>query len=230
MMESNSKVRYKLQMPSLEFYHKVLTLNISQMNAYCLIILSARYFAPDSVLSEPLKLNFHKLEYVYVILRLRGGGGAEQNREMGVAAGGLINQSVIRDPGTHKWIPMQTKLFNVQILNTPNFQYVTGFPPPQPSIDARTYARYGYPFFSIYEEPTTVAGDFSTLKSVGEIDEIADPGLGPHPVIDLTHRASKSGTTIATGVGFLSSNRPLSAFKSVEEMEAELGAQGRTVF
>lgn len=146
-------------MPSLEFYHRVFTLNISQMNDYCLIIPSARYFAHDSVLSDPSKLNFHKLKYVYVVLRLRGGGGAEQNREMGVAAGGLIDQSVIQDPGTHKWIPMQTKLFNVQILNTPNFQHVTGFPPPQPSIDARTFARYGYPFFSIYEEPTTVAGD-----------------------------------------------------------------------
>lgn len=230
MMESNSKVRYKLQMPSLEFYHKVLTLNIPQMNAYCLIIPSTKYFVLKSVLSEPTKLNFRKLEYVYLILRLRGGGGAEQDREIGVAVGGLIDKSVIRDPGTHKWMPMQTKLFNVQILNTPNFQHVTGFSPPQPSIDARTYARYGYPFFSIYEEPTTVAGDFSTLKSVGQIDGIADPGLGPHPVIGLTHRASKSGTTSATEVGLLSPNRPLSAFKSVEELEAELRAQGQTVF
>lgn len=86
---------------------------------------------------------------------------------MGVAAGGLIDQAVVRDSGKHNWILTQTKLFNVQILNTLNFQHVTGFPPPQPSIDARTYAKYGFPFFSFYEELTTVAGDFSTVKSVG---------------------------------------------------------------
>lgn len=178
------------------------------------------------------KLNILKLQHVYLILRIRGGGDARPklDRDKGVAVGGFINQAVVRDPGTHNWITMQTKLFNVQILNTLNFQRVTGFPPPEPSIDAETYARYGYPFFGIYEEPTTVAGDFSTLKSVGQIDGKADPGLGPHRVIDLTHRASEPRMTSATKVGLLSPNRPLSEFKSVEELEKELRGQGQTVF
>lgn len=106
---------------------------------------------------------------------------------------------------------------------------MTGFPPPQPLNDVRTYAKYANPFYNIYEEPT-VAGGLSTRKSVGQVDGIADPGLGPHPVINLTHRASKPEMTSATEVGILSPNRPLSEFKSVEELEAEVRAPRRTVF
>lgn len=224
MLERCSKVQYKLQLPLLEFYHKVLTFTVSQMNTYCLIIPSAMYFALNTVFSERTKLNFRKLRCVYLLHRPRGGceGGPAHDRNMSVTFGGLIDQSIKRDPGTHKWLPMQTKLFNVQILNTPNFQRVTGFPPPQPAIDTRTFARYSNPFLNTYEEPTTVAGDFTTLKSVGQNDGLAEAGLGPHPVSGLTHRASKPGTRSTTEVGFLSPNRPFSVFKSVEELEAEL--------
>lgn len=152
MLQRYSKVQYKLQLPLLELYHKVLTFTVSQMNIYCLIIPSAMYFA----------------------------------------------------------------------LNTPNFQRVTGFPPPQPSIDTREFARYSNPFLSIYEEPTKDAGDFTTLNSLGQNDGVAEPGLGPHPVSGLTHRASKPGTRSTTEVRFLSPNRPFSVFKSVEDLEAEL--------
>lgn len=159
---------------------------------------------------------------MYLIHRPRGGceGGPAHDRKMSVTFGGLIDQSIKRDPGTHQWLPTQTKVFNVQILNTPNFQRVTGFPPPQPSIDTRTFARYSNPFLSIYEEPTTAAGDFSTLESVGRNDGLAEPGLGPHPGSGLTHRASNPGTRSTTEVRFLSPNRPFSVFKSVEELEA----------
>lgn len=101
------------------------------MNAYCVIIPSAMNFALNSVLSKRTKLNFRKFNYVYVMHR-------RQDREMGAAFGGLIDQSEKRDPGTHKWIPMQKKPFNVQIPNTPNFQQVTEFPPSQPSIGVTT--------------------------------------------------------------------------------------------
>lgn len=211
-------------MPLLGFCHKVLTFTISQMNTYCLIIPSAMYFALNSVFSELTKLNFRKSAFVYLMHRPRGGceGGPAHDRKMSITFGGLIDQSIKRDPGTHKWIPLQTKVFNVQILNTPNFQRVTGFPPPQPAIDTRTFARYSNPFLSIYEEPTTVAGDFTTLKSVAQNDDLAEPRLGPHPVSGLTHQTSKPGTKCATEVEFLSPNRPFSLFKSVEEMEADL--------
>lgn len=113
-------------MPLLELYHKALTLNISQMNAYCLIIPSTLYFVLNPFCSERTKLKFCKLKHVYLDWGPGRGSGDHgcdpvQEREMNGAAGGLIDQSVKRDPGTHKWIPTQTKLFNVQILNTPNF-------------------------------------------------------------------------------------------------------------
>ena len=94
---------------------------------------------------------------------------------MGIAAGGRIKQTIVRDTSTRKWDPSQTVVFNVQILNTAHFRAVTGRVPPEPPIDAGTYAAMGYPFFTIYEEPSTVIGDFTGVRSVGEIDMISEP-------------------------------------------------------
>jgi hypothetical protein len=108
---------------------------------------------------------------------------------MGVAAGGLIKQAIVRDPGTHKWDASQTKIFNVQILNTLHFEHVTGFRAPDPPIDSSTYAEYGYPFFSMYEEPTQVSGDFARVRSIGQIDGVQEPSISPR-IIDITNNVS----------------------------------------
>lgn len=105
---------------------------------------------------------------------------------MGIAAGGRIKQAIVRDTG-RKWLATQTKTFNLQILNTLHFHHVTGFRPPEPPIDARTYAAYGYPFFSMYEEPSDVSGDFSHVHSVGELDGIQDLSISPK-IEDITNR------------------------------------------
>jgi len=102
--------------------------------------------------------------------------------EMGIAAGGFIDQAIVRDPKDVKWDTEQPKVFNVQILNSQSFGSITGSAPPNSPIDASTYAKYGYPFFRMYEEPTDVAGEFSMVKSVGQIDETPEPALGPHKV------------------------------------------------
>ncbi|XTI83544.1 hypothetical protein V2W45_113993 [Cenococcum geophilum] len=118
---------------------------------------------------------------MHLVLRLRGGGGTNPvytydqiQPEMGIAAGGLIKQAIVRDTG-RKWLATQTKTFNMQVLNTLHFRHVTGFQPSEPPIDARTYATYGYPFFSMYEEPSDVSGDFSLVKSIGHPRSIHQP-------------------------------------------------------
>lgn len=131
---------------------------------------------------------------------------------MGVAAGGLINQAIVRDPGTHKWDASQTKIFNVQILNTLHFEHVTGFRAPNPPIDASTYAAYGYPFFSMYEEPTQISGDFTSVRSIGQIDGVQDLSINPR-VIDIIHNVSPAPTWVCEGCTFI--NHDIQSFCEV---------------
>ena len=58
--------------------------------------------------------------------RIRGGiedQSEKSSREMGLAAGGLIRQVIMRDvlPANH-WDASRTLVFNVQILNASHFQ------------------------------------------------------------------------------------------------------------
>lgn len=107
---------------------------------------------------------------LHIVLPLRGGGGGEP--EMTVAAGGLINQSIIRDMspiGT--WDADRTVLFNVQIVNASLFPLITDLPAPTTPITAQSYADVDLPYFKIYDEqPSGISGDFADVKSVAQID------------------------------------------------------------
>ncbi|KAH7186038.1 uncharacterized protein B0J16DRAFT_372763 [Fusarium flagelliforme] len=122
---------------------------------------------------------------VHVALRLRG-GWLPPKVEMSIAAGGLINQGIVKLPrgDYQKTFPVT---FNVQILNSTSFQHVTGKTPPQSPISAETYADAGYPFFSMYEEPiTTISGDFEGLKSVAQVDEVNEESMpADMPVVKI---------------------------------------------
>ncbi|KAF2801712.1 uncharacterized protein BDZ99DRAFT_455844 [Mytilinidion resinicola] len=120
---------------------------------------------------------------LHLVLRLRGGGWDTKTTppetfpsQMSIAAGGKITQPVIKDPGIYEWHPKYTKVFNVQILNSAGFQAVTGLPLPESPINPALYKRYGYPYFGRYEEPLAevVSGDFSQVKSIGQIDGVAE--------------------------------------------------------
>lgn len=117
-----------------------------------------------------------KESVIHLVLRLRGGGQPEP--EMSIAVGGLIKQSIVRDCG-YQWLPNQTQNFSVQVLNTLHFQHVTGEKPPESRIDRNTYLQSNYPFFSIYEEPSGIFSNFSSVQSVGQIDGIEEPEIRP---------------------------------------------------
>ncbi|KAK6194028.1 pyridoxine biosynthesis protein [Pestalotiopsis sp. IQ-011] len=93
-------------------------------------------------------------------------------KEMGIAAGGLIRQTI--EPDGHPadtWDVGAAILLNLQILNSESFSEATGLPPPTTPVDAATYASHGYPFFEIWgEERTGVAGEFGEVKSVAQIE------------------------------------------------------------
>lgn len=109
-----------------------------------------------------------------------------------MAAGGLIKQNiVILKPGRHT--KSNTVTFNAQILNSAHFEHVTRKAPPECPITAQTYAEHGFPYFAMYEEPTTIAGDFSRVKSVAQIDGSPENTPPGQVVVDV-HTLEPVGT------------------------------------
>ncbi|KAI8721698.1 Ubiquitin-like domain-containing protein [Fusarium sp. LHS14.1] len=153
-----------------------------------------------------------------------GGGGGRMptypEPQMNLAAGGLIKQGVVELP-QRDYQKTNTIAFNVQILNSAAFQQVTGNPPPPSPVSAETYAKSGYPFFSVFEEPTNVAGDdFVAVRSIGQLNGDADPPL-QFPLID-----ANTGVSLASGtVGFLNPDGPKKEFKFAWEITKELGQE-----
>lgn len=129
---------------------------------------------------------------IHLILRLRGGGGGimpPHGKEMGIAAGGVINQVIHPDLGTTEWDATQTKTFNVQILNSAEFEAVTGVkaikPPESTAMDG---FGLGLPFFKLFEEPSRISGAFKAVKSINQVDGKSDPEIHPR-VISLIHQS-----------------------------------------
>ncbi|WXC44648.1 hypothetical protein QX201_004384 [Fusarium graminearum] len=158
----------------------------------------ARFEAKEKV---PADLLHHKTlaEYhlpnhglIQTATRLRG-GAVGNSAEMHMAAGGRITQGIValQKLRYSKTVPVT---FNVQVLNSASFERVTGKKPPQSPITAKWYADAGYPFFSIYEEPTTICGDFTGVKSIAEIDGTTEESMPVGmPVVDCITRKVRPG-------------------------------------
>ncbi|KAF2195599.1 hypothetical protein K469DRAFT_543570 [Zopfia rhizophila CBS 207.26] len=184
-------------------------------------IWAGKQLLPDFTLAE---YGIHRESVIHLVLRLRGGGTSNiqppvsGQPEMGIAAGGVIKQSIVRDPG-RLWRKSETKTFNIQILNSIHFRHVTGKEPPKTPIDARTYAQLGYPFYSIYEEPSDIAGDFLDVKSIGQIDGFWEPNIHPKAIRNLHAQ-----------VGFWNPESLVAEFRDMDALETEIRQHGATLF
>ncbi|OTB01995.1 hypothetical protein M426DRAFT_63056 [Hypoxylon sp. CI-4A] len=145
-----------------------------------------------------------------IILRLRGGGGHEL---LGIAAGGKVEQNIQRDLyDASRWNETQTIAIPVQILNSAAFRQVTGRDPPHCPIDASTYAEAGLPFFKMYEEPTAIAGDFGTVKSVHEIDRERGIAKG----------SEKHSLSVRDPDGLMNPAGPFRPFRTLKDLQKEV--------
>ena len=98
---------------------------------------------------------------------------------MGLGAGGRITQKLYPDPfGLEVWDPSNAGSVTVHLVNTEQYQAITGSDPPPSPIDAATYTAYGFPWFALYDEqrghlpPSARLGD---VESVGSRDARIDP-------------------------------------------------------
>lgn len=140
-----------------------------------------------------------------MVFRLRGGGSAPRPG-ISLAAGGFIKQDVVPLPQRSDYHKTTTTTFHVQILNSASFQAITGCPAPPTPVSAEEYAAKGLPFFVLYEEPSTLAGDFSGVRSVADIDGLTEAPLGMVPVINVKNGCRVTDKENANGE---ESNTPL---------------------
>lgn len=108
---------------------------------------------------------------------LLGLGPEEGGREMGLAAGGNIEQAIKKDTtyGTAAFDPKVSGRVYIHIVNSAMFRSITEQEAPATPISAKTYTDKGFPWFSTYEEDA--GKDVSPLpalagvKNVGQLDK-----------------------------------------------------------
>jgi hypothetical protein len=99
-----------------------------------------------------------------------------------VAAGGRIEQVIVPDIyKPDQWNTENVIMFNMQLFDATTFEHVLGIKAPPTPIDAKTYARYGYPFYDLYQEPSGIEGVFP-VQSVGDLDKANCTNLETHEV------------------------------------------------
>ena len=97
---------------------------------------------------------------------------------MGLGAGGSIRQKIYRDPyGVETWEPQPQARICVHIVNSLQFERITGSKPPATPIDAKSYSESSLPWFDLYDETLDAVSPPSSLATAGTVAE-RDAELG----------------------------------------------------
>ncbi|UBF30355.1 hypothetical protein K9N68_34690 (plasmid) [Kovacikia minuta CCNUW1] len=93
-------------------------------------------------------------------------------QSMGVGAGGVIQQKIYPDPyGLDTWDEDNYGRIFIHILNSLQFQALTGQEPPPTPIAANTYTEYGLPWFALYDETKVGLAASDPLNQAKTISE-----------------------------------------------------------
>jgi hypothetical protein len=103
---------------------------------------------------------------------------------MGIGAGGRVRQRIYPDTyGIEAWDPGSPRTLFVHILNSEQYEEVTGRPPPPTPVSVETYTDYGFPWFELYD------GDRGTLPAAEPLERVRSvgehAGEGPEPGVDI---------------------------------------------
>merc|ERR1719230_1001549 len=92
---------------------------------------------------------------------------------MGIAAGGLISQKLYADPRSRRWYDTEraSRCF-VHVVNSRDWQAVTGRPMPRTPVSAQSYTDAGLPWFQLYDEAKCQVAPCKALASVQSISAI----------------------------------------------------------
>ncbi|KAF3915745.1 hypothetical protein ABW20_dc0100463 [Dactylellina cionopaga] len=113
---------------------------------------------------------------MHLVLALSGGGP-----ELGIAAGGMIKQSILPDhipkSGRFQWVKDDILVFNVQMLDAIDYTRIIDGPKQAKPVSAQDYAASGGQFFDLKEGESSIYGDFGGVKSVGQLTGKLDTQL-----------------------------------------------------
>lgn len=102
----------------------------------------------------------------------RQSSGTESG-QMGLGAGGVINQKILPDPhGVEAWDQSNFAQVTVHILNSEQFQLITGLEPPPTSVNEDTYAEHKFPWFPLYGE--VLQGDVTPSELLAGAKTVAE--------------------------------------------------------
>jgi hypothetical protein len=90
--------------------------------------------------------------------------------EMGLAVGGRMKQKIYPDAyGCETWDQQNRQCSFVHIVNSEQYEAITGEKTPTTPVNAETYTRYGLPWFELYDEH---AGDLAAAERLREVKSI----------------------------------------------------------
>jgi hypothetical protein len=90
--------------------------------------------------------------------------------EMAIGAGGRMRQKIYPDAyGIDTWDRDNRGAVNVYIVNSAQYQAITGREPPPSPVDAQTYTQYGLPWFDLYDE---ARGDLTAPERLARVRSI----------------------------------------------------------
>ena len=91
---------------------------------------------------------------------------------MGLGAGGRMQQKIYPDPyGLDTWDPGNSGEVFVHIVNSEQYEALTGHPPPPTPVSAAAYTEHGFPWFDLYEEDKGTAAASRRLTGVKSVRE-----------------------------------------------------------
>ncbi|WP_217924424.1 hypothetical protein [Miltoncostaea oceani] len=97
--------------------------------------------------------------------------GSVAGMEMGLAAGGSMNQKIHVDHDPRRWKTRPAERVYVHIVNSQMYRQITGEEPPPSPVSAQTYAEHGLPWFSLYEEHIQGVPGSEVLDGVTSVAE-----------------------------------------------------------
>ncbi|MGI8595475.1 MAG: hypothetical protein ACR2ML_14130 [Solirubrobacteraceae bacterium] len=99
-------------------------------------------------------------------------GRPQASPQLGVGAGGRLRQKIYPDPyGVATWEPASAVALFVHLVNSEQYQALTGREAPPSPVSAALYTEHGLPWFDLYEE---TAQDVSSSERLAEVEPMAD--------------------------------------------------------
>lgn len=114
--------------------------------------------------------------------------------EVGLAAGGAIQQKIYPDPyGLAVWDESNVTTVSIALLNSATFHSLAGHAPPPSPISAADYARLGFPWFQLYDDHLSALPATPQLEAIGSL-HLPDEPTGPLRVKTLRLARTKGST------------------------------------